>query len=819
MAMLPAKGFKRCGLLLALLLLVLLGLRISGPQSDTDMEKHPSFVEPSGAPAIAPSLPEPCREKGKELPDPILVDDFETGQTHGLFAQRKNRLDAFQGTWARRPSYTVITKVLDSRPGSVGNALRLEYNKVGGWCGWYTLLNGIDISCHNALTFWVKGEEGGERFDIGLADDTMQDLQIDAVYVGSIKSFLPEGITTQWQQVKIPLQSLRSELNLTRMGSLVLWFRYEGKGAIEVDDLVFAFDEEIERILEENMPRAQLDIRSPRAMWVWKYDPINNLDVREELLAFSERTAIQRFYLYLGEEPIPQTPENYQQGLAEFLRQCHAQGIEVQALQGNPVWALKRHHSKVLKWIGGFLTYNRTRPPEEWIDGVHMDIEPYLTSEWETGDQKKLKEEFLELMASCRELIDEENGRTGARASTGSARTEDAALRPWAVGPTAAIPFVMGLAIPLFYDREPEMERKLLAFLDYAALMDYYDTARDIIDAGWSHVEMARELGVAMVIGIETQDLIQMSQGKRRNTFIEEGWNDMEAELAEVTNAFAGNPAFDGLAIHCYYAYKILQRGRNVPTRERTGKLPGFTAAELPLAAQIDGDLSEWNQAQWTRIFLRKQAVYGVGAWEGPNDYSFKVAAGWEPEALLLAFDVTDNTHIQEKQKADMWEGDHLELWLDTDLEGDYAEAVNSSDDFQLGLSPGNFSTLPPEAHVWVPSVDPDALAGIQVAARNTEAGYALEVRLPTDFLFQNVRKRVGVGPVHSEMPKRITPEMFALQEGVLQSHQLTAGFRMGIMVDGSDSDLARHPQKCVLSTSEERQWGDPTTFNILELR
>ncbi len=105
--------------------------------------------------AMAPGVPAGGR------PAPILVDDFETGQTQGIFGERKNRLDAFQGTWARRPSYTVMTKVLDTRPGCVGYSLRMEYNKVGGWCGWYTLLNGIDVSKHNCLTFWVKGERGG----------------------------------------------------------------------------------------------------------------------------------------------------------------------------------------------------------------------------------------------------------------------------------------------------------------------------------------------------------------------------------------------------------------------------------------------------------------------------------------------------------------------------------------------------------------------------------------------------------------------------------------------------------------------------------
>jgi len=289
-------------------------------------------------------------------PQDILVDDFETGQTQGLFGERKNRLDAFQGTWARRPSYSVITKVLDSRPGSVGYSLRLEYNKEGGWCGWYTLLNGIDVSRHNALTFWVKGEHGGERFDIGLADDSMQDLEIDASYIGPVNAFIPGGVKTEWQKVRIPLQSLRSDLNLTRMGSLVLWFRYEGKGAVQIDDVAFAYDDEVERIQKENTPVAEKDPRAPRAMWIWKTDPINSRpEVRKELFDFAERTAMQVFYIYLGEEPVSKSSAENQKALGQFLKECHAKGIEVHALQGNPLWALKRFHPEALPSRGAGL--------------------------------------------------------------------------------------------------------------------------------------------------------------------------------------------------------------------------------------------------------------------------------------------------------------------------------------------------------------------------------------------------------------------------------------------------------------------------------
>ena len=727
-------------------------------------------------------------------PSDILVDDFETGETQGLFAERKNRLDAFQGTWAKRPSYTIITKVPDTRPGNKGKSLRIEYSKQGGWCGWYTLLNGVDVSKHNALTFWVKGEQGGERFDIGFADDRMQDLQIDAVYAGPISAFLPDGVTTEWQLVKVPLAGLRSDIDVKRMGSLIFWFRYEGKGAIQVDDVKFVYDKEIEKILEANVPRAKPDPRAPRASWVWKYDPLNSLGIRKELLEFCERAAINMLFVYLGEDPIQKTPADYQQKLADFLREAHARGVQVEALQGNPLWALKPNHPLVLDWVGGYLEFNKKRPKEEKIDGVSLDIEPYLTSEWESGDRDKLKSEFLELLAQLRKLVDTQRGDSE---------------------------FHFGVAIPVFYNREPEFEENLLRHVDYAALMDYYDTASDIVDNGRFHIDLAGKVGTKIVVGVETQDLVQMAQGKRRNTFHEEGWEDMENQLAKVVDAFASQPGFGGLAIHCYDSYRLLQRGRNVPTKDRSGKIPPLVATRVTDPVTIDGDLKEWSKVTWVNLNQRSQVVYGPGAWGGAHDASFKIAFQWQPDALLMALDVTDDKLVQESQGANMWEGDHAEVWMDTDLFGDYNEAVNSSDDFQFGISPGNFKNLPPEVYVWTPTVDPKSLKQIQIASQKKEFGYTIEVRFPTKFLFQTLQKRVGVEPtgLPGKMSGKISPETAALQNGVLSSGQFKAGFKMGVMVDGSDTDDPRQPQKCLLSTSPERQWGDPTTFNIMELK
>jgi len=43
-------------------------------------------------------------------------------------------------------------------------------------------------------------------------------------------------------------------------------------------------------------------------------------------------------------------------------------------------------------------------------------------------------------------------------------------------------------------------------------------------------------------------------------------------------------------------------------------------------------------------------------------------------------------------------------------------------------------------------------------------------------------------------------------------------GYKLGICIDPSDCDQPGVPQKCLLSSSTNRAWGDPTTYGFLEL-
>lgn len=738
----------------------------SAPPSIPERVQSPPTI-PSPPVSQKGSLPivQPTLQPVDIIPQSILVDNFDFGATTGVFKERSNTLGTYHGTWARRPSYTLMSKSQTIRRGETGQGLVIDYYKDGGWCGYYNLLAGIDVSGLNTLSFWVKGEKGGEKFDIGLTDLQMQELEIDAVYAGSVNAFLPQGVTTEWQEVKIPLSRIASDIDLNAMGSFVLWFRYEGKGRIYLEDIVFKSDPEVERILEETAPRAVRDPRHFRSLWVWNIDPSHNIRARKELFKLCERAAIQTLYLYFGEFSEEDDPE-FARLLEEFLRQAHARGLKVEALTGNPIWQFEGNHPVALAWVKSFLEFNKTRPPEARLDGISLDIEPYLDQAWNER-REEVKASFLVLLKKVRALINEYPDQE----------------------------FEFGVVAPIFYESEgPTFERTMFETVDYVALMDYYDTAREIVSNARFHLQLAQEMGKKVTVGVETQDLVAMKQGGRRNTFFEEGWEGMEEVLRQVAKELNSFRSFDGFAIHHFSSYKNLQRERNVPTKERKD-LYTITARQATYPPVLDGDLSEWEELTTTPpIEAKDHVVYGQGAWRGESDTSFKAVVRWDPEALYLAVVVFDDRLVQVKSGKDLWEGDHLELWLDMDLMGDYEEAINSDDDFQLGFSPGNFESLRTDSYLWTPPLPEERLKEITMAAKKIDGGYTLEARIPAKFLFSTAQKES-------------------------QGARFAEGNRFGISIEASDTDEARVPQKCLLSTSTNRIWGDPTTFGILELK
>ncbi len=177
------------------------------------------------------------------------------------------------GGYAMRPSkYGVYYDERNHRPGSKeGIYVRYRKKPYPSFCGAYLVIAG-DLSAHATMTFWVKGAKGGEAFEIGM-NDVVSNQREDAVMVGSIYRYLPQGVTTQWQQVKIPLEDFFGA-DLRRVFSVVFNFNETGEGIFWIDEvafheeqLVFREDEILSQghLLVDNFDHADVNLLGRKA--------------------------------------------------------------------------------------------------------------------------------------------------------------------------------------------------------------------------------------------------------------------------------------------------------------------------------------------------------------------------------------------------------------------------------------------------------------------------------------------------------------------------------------------------------------------------
>jgi hypothetical protein len=166
--------------------------------------------------------------------------------------------------------------------------------------------------------------------------------------------------------------------------------------------------------------------------------------------------------------------------------------------------------------------------------------------------------------------------------------------------------------------------------------------------------------------------------------------------------------------------------------RTRVGNGPDALARYMPAGNFVlDGALFEWGGDAIPLTF----AHFGAEAWQGPDDLSGMGQLGWNEQYLYLAVTVRDEAHVQTQRGWEMYRGDSVELWLDTDLQGDFDMAVGNGDDWQFGFSPGDFARLAPEGVVYIPVRNAALNQQISVAAQPNATGYTLEAMIPWSVL------------------------------------------------------------------------------------
>lgn len=207
-------------------------------------------------------------------------------------------------------------------------------------------------------------------------------------------------------------------------------------------------------------------------------------------------------------------------------------------------------------------------------------------------------------------------------------------------------------------------------------------------------------------------------------------------------------------------------------------------ATYLSKSPTIDADLQEWNLSTTYSI---NEIVFGKKNWSGPNDDSGKFQIGWDKDYLYLAIWVIDDIYSQVAPGENLYKGDSVEILFDSRLAADFNSDTLSSDDFQLGISPGTiFAGNNPNAYLWFPESMAGARNKVLIDGRWTEKSYSIEIAIPWDTF------------------------------GVTAD----AGQRYGFAVSLSDADTeGEASQDSMVSNIPTRVLTDPTTWGDLQLK
>jgi hypothetical protein len=150
------------------------------------------------------------------------------------------------------------------------------------------------------------------------------------------------------------------------------------------------------------------DSAPSRAAWWWDASAARADDAaRAAVLDLAARERIGTLWVQVSTEPAPE-PGSPARTLADIpgwrrlIADAHRRGIRVEALDGDPTWALQVFHAAPLAVVDAVRAYNAGAAPHERFDGLHFDIEPYTLLSWRyPRSREQVLRELLDVVLQC----------------------------------------------------------------------------------------------------------------------------------------------------------------------------------------------------------------------------------------------------------------------------------------------------------------------------------------------------------------------------------------------------------------------------------
>jgi hypothetical protein len=256
--------------------------------------------------------------------------------------------------------------------------------------------------------------------------------------------------------------------------------------------------------------------------WLWHTELIKS--EREEIIQFIKEENITTVYL----QYLPELNNQYYQN---FISNMTEAGVTVYALDGSPTWANDYHEEEAFfKW---FVSYQNSSLPIQQFKGIHLDVEPYLQSEWESNQADVVKK-YQEMVKRGMEK-------------------------------SQKLEIVFGLDIPFWFDEiyfnnafgSGSLAQWIIKTVDEITIMAYRNYANGeggIIEISQNEIEWADIEKKQVTIAVETVPLPEIY-----TSFNNKSIKKMEEELNAVRNFYRKNPSFTGVAVHHLGSWRELK--------------------------------------------------------------------------------------------------------------------------------------------------------------------------------------------------------------------------------------------------------------------
>lgn len=205
----------------------------------------------------------------------------------------------------------------------------------------------------------------------------------------------------------------------------------------------------------------------------------------------------------------------------------------------------------------------------------------------------------------------------------------------------------------------------------------------------------------------------------------------------------------------------------------------------LGTAPVQDGTYAEWVEK--TNKYTMPNFAWGKANWVNHTDLEGAFAVAWDYDYLYLGFKITDDIYNQPYAGGNIYNGDTVEVLLDTNLLGDFYTTSLSSDDYQLGISAGSPSgSIETGAYLFYPSSIAGKRSQVVISKQFESATvYRIEAAIPWSIY--------GITP--------------------------TAGMRLGFAVNVDDNDnVDSYKKMTMLSSAYGLSVFNPTTWGELVL-